>query len=405
MSTIKVNTITGIIDMPKDVRIKGGRLGVNFTVDSLGALPDSTSGDSFRPSAGDWFWDSGNTTLKLYLNDSHGWKNIGLTDSAGTGSFSTPAFNRGLIWGGSTWNGSSWGNLNIQYVTIATTGNASTFGDILNPSGSNGNKGSAGGDGTYAVAIFDQSSSIEYVTVATTGNATTFGNTYDSRTGHNDLTGASGAGYHHSVEYAFGDTVRMAYFNIATTGDAQEFLEWTDFTDPNYSSSNPRWQTVVCNDDIGWKIGGRSSNTYINYMHSFTPATPGAGAVSGGGDLRIGINAAHATCDGTRAILHVDHVGILNSSSNNGYYNNNLEYFDMQISSGTTSDFGDLTVARRETAAFASDVRACWAGGADASDYGKTVIDYVTTATPGNATDFGDLSGNRQFGNGTGGAV
>lgn len=70
--------------MPKDVRIKGGRLGVNFTVDSLGALPDSTSGDSFRPYAGDWFWDSPNTTLKLYLNDNLGWKNIGLTDSAGT---------------------------------------------------------------------------------------------------------------------------------------------------------------------------------------------------------------------------------------------------------------------------------------------------------------------------------
>ena len=62
----------------------------------------------------------------------------------------------------------------IQYITIATTGNASSFG---NTSYSNFNKTSGSSDDTKAVyANGATNQNIEYITVATTGNATSFGN-------------------------------------------------------------------------------------------------------------------------------------------------------------------------------------------------------------------------------------
>jgi len=58
--------------------------------------------------------------------------------------------------------------------------------------------------------------------------------------------------------------------------------------------------------------------------------------------------------------------------------------------SGTTSDFGDLTLARQSLGALASSTRGVWGGGTTGSS--SNVMDYVTLASAGNATDFGDLN-------------
>ena len=62
---------------------------------------------------------------------------------------------------------------------------------------------------------------------------------------------------------------------------------------------------------------------------------------------------------------------------------------------GNGSDFGNLSVGRSSTpGAFASSTRGIWAGGVTGGgDNDRTdVIDYVTIASAGNATDFGNLS-------------
>lgn len=59
-------------------------------------------------------------------------------------------------------------------------------------------------------------------------------------------------------------------------------------------------------------------------------------------------------------------------------------------STGNASDFGDLTVARDSLAGCSSSTRAVFGGGYVSS--AKDEIDYVTTASTGNATDFGNLS-------------
>ena len=76
-----------------------------------------------------------------------------------------------------------------------------------------------------------------------------------------------------------------------------------------------------------------------------------------------------------------------------GYYNgsraNVIEYITI-ASTGNGTDFGDLTVSRSEAAGFSSSTRGVFAGGHDGSGRRDT-IDYITIASTGNATDFGDL--------------
>jgi hypothetical protein len=75
----------------------------------------------------------------------------------------------------------------MDYITIATTGNATDFGDM-----SAGRQGSGGcSDGTYALfgGGHGNGDVIDYVTIATTSNATDFGNLTDARSKPGSLSG------------------------------------------------------------------------------------------------------------------------------------------------------------------------------------------------------------------------
>ena len=65
---------------------------------------------------------------------------------------------------------------------------------------------------------------------------------------------------------------------------------------------------------------------------------------------------------------------------------NNLDYVDI-TTPGNATDFGDLTQARYYTGSTSNYSRGVWTGGASTTN----VIQYVTIDTPSNATDFGDL--------------
>ncbi len=67
---------------------------------------------------------------------------------------------------------------------------------------------------------------------------------------------------------------------------------------------------------------------------------------------------------------------------------NNTISFVTIASAGNATDFGDLTQARQEGAGISNSIRACFASGGVPSNYNN--IDFVTIATTGNALDFGD---------------
>ena len=76
---------------------------------------------------------------------------------------------------------------------------------------------------------------------------------------------------------------------------------------------------------------------------------------------------------------------------NAGYIGSNTNVLDYVTidTTGNATDFGDLTVSRRNAGVCANKTRGIICGGYS-SDY-SNVIDYITIATAGNAVDFGDF--------------
>jgi hypothetical protein len=379
MSILKVNTITGIIDMPKNVRIKGGLLGVNFTVDSLGALPDSTSSDSFRPSAGDWFWDSPNTTLKIYLNDSHGWKNIGLTDSAGVGGSSANHFataTKMIMWGG--YSGSSNTNT-IDATSLETQGNATDFGDNhrgtdtrFDCSTDNSRVLKWGGNSYGAY--------IDYITVSTTGNSTAFGqlvatkaNTtcFDDAT-YSCETGGSSPSYTNQIQYV----------TTQTTGNATDFGDTTSGHQEGMGHGDGTYGLIA--------LGKLSSPQYVTDIDYVTVATPGNS--SDFGDLTVARNAGAGMGTGAYAVF---------ASGYSNTWNNVIDYV-ATATPGNCVDFGDDGLTRLAVRGGSNSTRGLIAGGAYSSTWYNQIWEIVMV-TPGNATDYADLTvGRGQGGSGVG---
>jgi hypothetical protein len=74
-----------------------------------------------------------------------------------------------------------------------------------------------------------------------------------------------------------------------------------------------------------------------------------------------------------------------------GSYDTVIEYVTI-ATKGNTTNFGDLTDDRGDTAAVSDSVRGVWGGGRSApGPAGVNTLDYVTIMTEGNAVDFGDF--------------
>ena len=131
---------------------------------------------------------------------------------------------RGIVFGAYSQQNSASYNI-IQYVTIATLGNAQDFGDLSVPRYAVASLSSV----TRAITAggYDASTYyniIEYVTIQTLGDATNFGD-LTTLTGHpgavsNSIRGVFGGGY---ISPADANTNVMEFITIASTGNAADF--------------------------------------------------------------------------------------------------------------------------------------------------------------------------------------
>ncbi len=71
---------------------------------------------------------------------------------------------------------------------------------------------------------------------------------------------------------------------------------------------------------------------------------------------------------------------------------NIIQYITI-ANTGNATDFGDLTAPRFGGGAVSNGSRACYGGGLTTGEAASNIIDYITIASTGNATDFGDLIG------------
>jgi hypothetical protein len=111
---------------------------------------------------------------------------------------------------------------NIMYITIASTGNATDFGDrtvsrVYSGGCSNSTRGMWGGGGSGSATNV-----IDYVTIASTGNATDFGDlTQARREGPGALASPIRAVWGGGYVSSYVNT--MDYVTIASTGNAADF--------------------------------------------------------------------------------------------------------------------------------------------------------------------------------------
>lgn len=309
--------------------------------------------------------------------------------AASTGS---PAATRGYILSGyGTLSGSLATHNIIQVVTIASAGNSTDWGaDLLDGrySGdacSNSTTGIIGGGGNTDTTV--DKTVIQYLNLTSAANAQDFG---DLTTGGLDIGACSNSTYGFFV----GGLLNSSRVNtiqritIASTGNASDFGDLTETSADHSSFSDGTY---------GFRAGGTNGSSNLNTIDRFAMAS--SGNASDYGDLTVARNDTGEEsncCSSTRAI-------IAGGSDGSSPYSGVIDYVTMSSNAGAT-DFGDLRGNYARLFGTASTVRAIFGGGAwDGSGVNSTdKLDYVTIASTGNATSFGDLLMAHSY---TGGAV
>jgi len=309
---------------------------------------------------------------------------------------------RGIFAGGyhaSTGNG---GNT-IDYVTYSSSGGATDFGDLVGNSKpwgsgvtSSQTRGviSLGNEYTSGVGNTAFLNIIEYVTIASTGNATDFGDLTVSRGEGKAVSDVHGGLYQGTIDatdaitpnYEYSQGVGIAagglgeqnvidYFNISTLGNAADF---GDLTSVKMGAGVLGSATRSL---IGAGRSGGSATKNINYV---TFASTGNG--TNFGDLITERTYVGAASNETRGLFSGGY------RSQNNTSRNEIEYVTI-ATTGNALDFGDLVYGRNNWGGIASSTRAIWGGGNGYPTGNDTTtnIDYVTIASTGNATTFGQL--------------
>ena len=211
---------------------------------------------------------------------------------------------------------------------------------------------------------------IDYVTISTTGNAQDFGDLTQAR-GYIASSSSRTRGVFNAGATP-GAVNTQDFITISSTGDALDFGE----------VQTARYGIGNCSSSIRGVFGGGNNPSNTNVIEFITIAT--SGNTQDFGDL-------------TQARVYVGGC----SSSTRGVFGggsptpgvNTIDYITIS-STGNAVDFGDLTQGRTGVTGFSSPTRGVFGGGLSGSDpytY-HNIIDYITIAALGNATDFGDLS-------------
>ena len=164
-------------------------------------------------------------SLEFYRGHTIGWSQFELIDpdlGGGTGS-NTGTGTRGIFGSGEAPHGNT-----IDFLTISTFGDSTDFGDLTQDRRSGGAMGSSETRGLFAggqhPSPFTFFNIIDFVTIASTGNATDFGDlenkAYNVR-GFSSRTRGLAACTQKGPSFAAVNTIE--YVTIASTGDARDF--------------------------------------------------------------------------------------------------------------------------------------------------------------------------------------
>lgn len=289
--------------------------------------------------------------------------------SAASGSVSPAAPSRGVIT-----SGTSGGVINvIQYLTIASTGSSTDFGDLTVGRTQTASCASS----TRAVFMGGAAGGtpqniMDYITILSTGNAVDFGDLAITMSafgaGNNSTRGVCAGGY----DGAYQNTIN--YITIASAGNA---LDYGDLT------QGRTFVSAVCSPTRTiWGSGNSGANqNRIDYVTTST-----TGNATDFGDMTGPLYGTSGCSSATRGVFS----GGTNNPDGNTTSTNVIQYITM-ASTGNSIDFGDMVGNRTQSASVSSPILGCLASGYNGVTFANNSIDSITIASTGNATDFGDL--------------
>ena len=264
----------------------------------------------------------------------------------------------------------------IQYINIASTGNAQDFGDLTQQRNTPGScSSSTRGVFSGGSAPGEFVNTIDFITISSTGNAQDFGDLLVNRrilSGCSSSTrGLFGGGYQSGGPNTYNI---IEYITISTTGNAVDF---GDLTVGRYGLAS------FSSSVRGVWAGGYGAPSYRNTIDYVTIST--LGNATDFGDVGVS-NYYLSGCANPIRGIYTEGVG-----PSSGIVNT-ISYVTI-ASTGNGIKFGDLTTRRLATGACSSSIRGVFAGGNDTSPTptATNIIDYVSILTQGNAVDFGDL--------------
>lgn len=301
----------------------------------------------------------------------------------GVWSLSTQYQNAGIwpvIYGGDIGAlqlGSSGGAVSsIDYINIATSGNATSYGN-LSAALVKMSSFSSATQGFFAGGELPYTAGIEFLTFRSGGTTSSFGSlSVASRLG----TGASNS-TRGLVALGFSGSSRLTtidYITMASAGDAQDF---GDLTVARYGVMGGSSTTRAL------FAGGNSSGGKTNVTDYVTIASTGNALDFGDLTVSVDLGATNGVCSSTRFVRM---GGRLSSGQTN-----TIDYFTI-ASTGNATDFGDLLFTLGEAPSGVSNsVTGLCCGGQSFTDGNSgqvNTIQSVTIASTGNASDFGDLT-------------
>ena len=322
--------------------------------------------------------------LEYFRGNTIGWSQFELVNpNLGGGTGSNTGLGTRLLLAGGRVSAPAFTDT-IEFVTISTLGNAQDFGNLTQ---SHGNGSSQGGCASRTRGIWlsgqlgtspNYSNIIQFVTFSSTGNASDFGDINSARAAVGNLSNQTRA-------MCFGGSLsdgskptQIDAVTIASEGNAFDFGDMSTYVG---NTAN------LASSTRGIMAGGTVSPTRVNTIQFVTITTSG-NTVDFGDLVDHGDGASSLLYNGigysnsTRGIIH-------GGRDVNGNMNNLIQFITI-ATTGNSSDFGDTAVSAMHQMGGSSPTRGVVGAGYNPSV--TNAMEFVNIMSLGNASDFGDCT-------------
>lgn len=271
----------------------------------------------------------------------------------------------------------------IAHVIISIVENATDFGDLATAKSSFSSASNGKNDrGVFAGGYAGGASytnEIAYIKISHPSNSSDFG----------DMAAAifTGAGTSNGTNnrgifgggYTSVSLNSISYVTITTPGDAADFGDLTETASSHAALSN-------ATNNRGLFICGFRSDNYSNVIDYVTINSAGDATDFGDGNIETYYIAGTSNGTNNRGVYS---LGVNNADA----IVDNISYVNI-AAPGNAVDFGDLSGVRADGGATSSGTseRALFASGLTDVLNGTNIIEYITINSTGNASDFGDLT-------------